>query len=101
MDSIKIYEVGEVLDTSTSPEEQQKINTLMEESNNIGLDMSRCIYVSSAGLRVMLFSYKLARAKGGQLSLIGVNDDIREVMTMTGFDKFFTFYKTVDECINT
>lgn len=100
MDPIKIYQVGEVLDTTTSPKEQENIRTLMEESNNIGLDFSRCIYVSSAGLRVMLFSYKLARTKGGQLSLIRVNDDIREVMAMTGFDKFFTFYKTVEDCIN-
>ena len=99
MDPIMIYEVGEVLDTFTSPEEQQKINNLMEESNNIALDMSQCIYVSSAGLRLMLFSFKLAKSKGGRLSLIGVKDDIREVMIMTGFDKFFTFYKTVEECI--
>lgn len=97
---MKIYQVGEVLDTTTSPEEQQKIKTLLEESNNIALDLSQCTYVSSAGLRVMLFSYKLAKSKGGQLSLVGVSDEIREVMAMTGFDKFFTFYQTVEECIN-
>lgn len=100
MDPLKIYEVGEVLDTCTSPEEQQKIKKLLEESNNIALDLSRCKYVSSAGLRTILFSYKLAKSKGGQLSLIGVSSEIREVMAMTGFDRFFTFYQTVEECIN-
>lgn len=100
MDPIRIYELGEVLDTSTSSEEQQKIKALMEESNNIALDLSCCTYVSSAGLRVMLFSYKLAKEKGGQLQLIGVSDEIRNVMTMTGFDKFFTYYPTVEACIN-
>lgn len=100
MDPLKIYEAGEVLDTCTSPEEQQKIRNLMEESNHIALDLSRCKYVSSAGLRTILFSYKLAKSKGGQLSLIGVSSEIREVMTMTGFDRFFTFYQTVEECIN-
>lgn len=100
MDQIKIYETGEVLDTSTSAEEQKAIAALIEENEHIALDLSRCTYVSSAGLRVMLYSYKLVKAKGGQLDLIGVSPDIREVMAMTGFDKFFRFYATVEECIN-
>lgn len=100
MDSIKIYEVGAVLDTSTSAAEQQNILALLENNQYVALDLSRCTYVSSAGLRVMLYTYKVAKAQGGWVDLIGVSEAIREVMTMTGFDKFFTFYRTVDECIN-
>lgn len=100
MDQIKIHEVGEVLDTSTSTKEQEVIVELVGGYKNIALDLSRCTYVSSAGLRVMLYSYKLVKAKGGRLDLIGVSDEIRDVMAMTGFDKFFKFYKTVEECIN-
>lgn len=54
MDQVKIYEVSEVLDTSTSAEQQQAIVALIEENKNIALDLSHCVYVSSAGLRVML-----------------------------------------------
>lgn len=100
MDQIKIYETGEVLDTSTSAKEQQAIVSMMEENKNLALNLSRCAYVSSAGLRIMLYAYKLAKAKGGRVDLVGVSDDIREVMAMTGFDKFFKFYDSVEECIN-
>lgn len=100
MDEIKVYEVGEVLDTSTSTREQQAIVALLEETKNIALDLSRCTYVSSAGLRVMLYSYKLAKAKGGRVDIVGVSAEIREVMAMTGFDKFFRFYQTAEDCIN-
>ena len=100
MDQIEIYEVGAVLDTATSSSEQQKILALFEKSNAIALDLSHCTYVSSAGLRVMLYSYKMAKAKDGRLDLVGVSDEIRDVMAMTGFDKFFKFYQTVEECIN-
>lgn len=100
MDSIKIYEVGTVLDTSTGPAEQQNILALLENNRYVALDLSHCTYVSSAGLRVMLYTYKIAKAKGGRVDLIAVSEAIREVMTMTGFDKFFTFYQTVDECVN-
>lgn len=100
MDEIKIYEVGKVLDTSTSTKEQQAIVALLETTKNVALDLSCCTYVSSAGLRVMLYAYKLAKAQGGRIDIIGVSAEIREVMTMTGFDKFFKFYQTAEDCVN-
>lgn len=99
MDKIKIYEVGAELNTSTSSEEQGKILTLLDNAQHIALDLSQCRYVSSAGLRVMLYVYKIATGKGGRVDLIGVSDDIRGVMDMTGFSKFFKIYGTVEECI--
>lgn len=100
MKTIEIYETGTVLNTTTSAEEQRRILSLLENHKHVALDLSRCTYVSSAGLRVMLYAYKTAKGKDGQVDLIGVSESIREVMAMTGFDKFFKFYRTADECIN-
>lgn len=100
MEQIGIYEVGTVLDTVTSIKEQQGIMTLLKENKYIALDLSHCTYVSSAGLRVMLCTFKAAKAKDGRVDLVGVSDEIREVMSMTGFDKFFKFYRTVEACVN-
>lgn len=100
MEKIEIYEIGMVLDTVTSTKEQQGIIDLLEKNKNIALDLSHCTYVSSAGLRVMLCTFKTAKAKGGRIDLVGVSDEIRDVMSMTGFDKFFKFYQTVEECAN-
>lgn len=74
--------------------------SLLESNSHIGLDLSRCKYVSSAGLRVMLYAYKIASGKGGRVDLIGVSKEIREVMDMTGFSRFFKIYGTADECAN-
>lgn len=100
MEQIGIYEVGTVLDTATSAKEQQGIMALLEKNRNIALDLSHCTYVSSAGLRVMLCTYKTAMAKGGRIDLVGVSGEIRDVMAMTGFEKFFKFYRTLEECVN-
>ena len=54
-------------------------------------------YVSSAGLRVMLYAFKLAKAKSRDVCLVGVSQEVKDVMHMTGFDKFFRFYQTLDE----
>lgn len=100
MNRIAIYEVEGVLDTSTSSQEQEKILALLETNSHIGLDLTHCKYVSSAGLRVMLYAYKVASGKGGRVDLIGVSKEIREVMDMTGFSRFFKMYGTVGECMD-
>ena len=60
--------------------------------------MTDCTYVSSAGLRVMLYSYKVAGSKGLKVYLVGVCDEVKDVMGMTGFEKFFDFFGTVEDC---
>lgn len=97
---VELYKVGGSLDASTCNKEQEAIVTLMDRNKSIAIDLSECSYVSSAGLRVLLYSYKLARSKNLQLYLIGVCSEVRDVMKMTGFEKFFVYFGTVDECIN-
>ena len=89
--------MGASLDSSNAPEIQKAILAVLDQEKSIILDMSNCTYVSSAGLRVMLYSYKIAAAKGNKVYLVGVSDEIRDVMSMTGFEKFFDFFNTVDE----
>ncbi|WP_242385414.1 STAS domain-containing protein [Phocaeicola sartorii] len=99
MDNIAIYKVGGVLDASTSQKEQEGILAILDSDKNVALDLSGCTYVSSAGLRVMLYSYKVAASKGLKLYLISVSSEVKEVMTITGFERFFTFFDSVDDCL--
>ena len=86
------------MDSSNNAQEQEKILAIFDKGNSVILDMTDCTYVSSAGLRVMLYSYKVANSKGLKLYLIGVCDEVRDVMNMTGFEKFFEYFNTVEEC---
>lgn len=92
-----IYRIKGDLDSATSAVEQQGILGLIDQCGHIAIHLGGCNYVSSAGLRVMLHAYKTARKKGGQVDLIGVSDDVREVMSITGFDRFFMFYATEED----
>lgn len=94
----EVYKVGTVLDNSSSKEEQQAILSILNENKNVILDLSGCTYVSSAGLRVMLYTYKVAAANGLCVYLVGVSKEVREVMSITGFEHFFKFFDTVDDC---
>ena len=93
----EVYKLGASLDSSNSNQEQEKILSLFDTGSGVILDMTDCTYVSSAGLRVLLYSYKVAASKGHKILLVGVCDEVRDVMSMTGFEKFFDLFDTVEE----
>lgn len=51
------------------------------------IDMTKADYVSSAGMRVILEA-ELQMKKRAGLTLVGVNDLIKDAFHMSGFDRF-------------
>jgi anti-anti-sigma factor len=49
------------------------------------------------GLRVLLYSKKVAASKGNNCYLVGVNDEVKDVMDVTGFNNFFEMYDTMED----
>lgn len=98
--NIETYKVGPSLDSSSSRDEQQYILSILDQKKNVILDLSECKYVSSAGLRVMLYSYKVAASYGLKIYLVGVCPEVKDVMDITGFKHFFLYFDTVEECKN-
>jgi anti-sigma B factor antagonist len=78
------------LDSSTAPGVQADLERLMPKGGTIVLDMSKMSYMSSAGLRILLLTYRKAQQTGTPIKLAGLPDDVREVMAVTGFLDFFT-----------
>lgn len=100
MMEVEVHKIGSVLDASSCKEEQLHIVDILNSNKSVILDLSACTYVSSAGLRVLLYSYKLAASKGLTLYLVGVISAVREVMEITGFERFFQFFDTVEDGIS-
>ena len=79
------------LDTNTSPQLEEYANNLYAKGvNDIVVDMSRCEFVSSAGLRVIVAMPKRATT-GGSLVFVRVVPDVMDVFVMTGFDRILQF----------
>lgn len=76
------------LDTNTAPELQNTLTTEIDGMKQVNLDMTELEYISSAGLRVLLFLHKQCTAQGASMSLLHCNDITKDVFKMTGFDKF-------------
>lgn len=77
------------LNTITAPELSALLDKELSDVQNLKMDFAECDYVSSAGLRVLLATFKKMKAAGGDMSLINVGDDFRDVLKITGLDAVF------------
>ena len=54
------------------------------------MDLEQVDYIASAGLRVLLKSEQVMEERGGGMKLIHVNENVLEVLQLTGFLDFVT-----------
>lgn len=72
------------LDTMTAPMLEAELKNSLTGADSLLLDISQLEYISSAGLRVLLFAHKAMAGKGG-MQVSGANELVREVFEVTGF----------------
>ena len=80
-----IFEIEGRVDTTTSSELQSTLAPEVTNTDDMVLDCKKLIYISSAGLRVLLSVHKSMIKKGGKFSLTNVSEDILEIFEITGF----------------
>ena len=78
------------LDTMTSPQLDKEVETNLKGTEQLTMDLSELDYVSSAGLRVLLSAHKSMKKQGGSMVVRGVNEEVQEVFTITGFSEILT-----------
>lgn len=99
IDGATVVRVTGEIDGSTAPEAQAKILPLAAPDCKIAIDMSGVSYMSSAGLRMLLVTYRAIKGQGGQVVLVGLSEDLEDTMAMTGFLDFFTHHATLDAAL--
>ena len=84
------------LDANTAPQVQERVLPMAKISGKVLLNMAQVPYMSSAGLRMLLHLYRQVGEDDGQVVLVGLVEEIRETMEVTGFLGFFETYETLD-----
>ena len=77
------------LDTVTSQNLEEELKDSLDGVKELILDFGGLNYISSAGLRVLLATQKIMM-KQGEMKLVRVNDEIMEIMDITGFSEILT-----------
>ncbi len=83
-------EVGNRIDTVTAPDFENEIMDEMGKFDSLILDLEKLEYISSAGLRVLVLVQKKLQPENIPFVIINVNDTIKEIFSMSGFDKILT-----------
>ncbi len=62
---------------------------LARAESSITVDFSKLVYISSAGIGTLLAAHKRLQERGCSLKLVNLNDHIRELFELAGFDMVF------------
>ncbi|MHC4822988.1 MAG: STAS domain-containing protein [Planctomycetota bacterium] len=88
------------LDTNTAPEAEEKIAALISDgAGRMLADFRALDYISSAGLRILLWTAKQLGASNGELRVCSLNETVREVFDMSGFSSILGVYDNEDEAM--
>ena len=75
------------LDTNTSPELEAEMK--LDGAEEVVFDLAGLVYMSSAGLRVLIGAYKTMTARGGRMKIVNPNAMVRSAFDSTGLSGIF------------
>lgn len=97
-DVVVVRLVGE-LDGRTAPRVEDSLVAVIQPGCKVLLEMSGVSYMSSAGLRILLLLYRQITGQNGRVVLVGLQELLRDTMSITGFLDFFEDYESIAEGI--
>lgn len=87
-----IAQLSGQLDTLAAAQAEKDLQPAFQSTcNEVIIDCEQLEYVASAGLRLFLSLLKSVKARGGQVIIKSMNDDIMNVFKVTGFSNIFKF----------
>ncbi|MCG8530911.1 MAG: STAS domain-containing protein [Desulfovibrionales bacterium] len=100
-ESFFILQIGGRMDAVNSTEFERECSTLFEDGmRNAIVDLSNVEYISSAGLRSILFLAKKLRSEHGEVRFCGLHGMVEEVFTISGFISMFPIFDSCDQALN-
>jgi anti-sigma B factor antagonist len=99
-EGVDVVNVCGEIDLLTAPALKETIYELLDSGvNDIILDMTELDFMDSAGLGVLVSTLRRVRMEGtGSLSLVCDRDNILKLFSITGLDKVFDIYTSMEEC---
>ena len=100
MECVPVIRLNGRLDNKTSPELMKALEELWRQGElSTVIDCSNLVYVSSAGLQVLLLAGKIVESQGGKLAFAALEPFVQEVFAMTQFTRIFPVFSTAEEAV--
>ncbi|MFN8358523.1 MAG: STAS domain-containing protein [Candidatus Kapaibacterium sp.] len=97
---VTVLEVRGRLDSNTASELEEKLQRILaEKEQKLLIDFSHLDFLSSAGLRVLLWGMKTIRAAKGRLALSSLKSNVQEVLDISGFNATLPYFMGMEDAV--
>jgi anti-sigma B factor antagonist len=100
LNQVTVVEMRGNLDGTTALMAEERIKEHAQEGSRLLLDLREVGYMSSMGLRLLFLLSRNLSDLHGNLALVGLSDDLKETMSITGFLDHFAIYDTLEEGVS-
>jgi anti-anti-sigma factor len=89
------------LDTINAPQFTKKLQEALEKKLSLSLvDLSGVSFLSSSGLQALLMGAKISKANGTDFVVFGMQELVKEVFEMSGFNNFIKDFTSKEEALS-
>lgn len=97
----KVVTIDGHLDASMASAVHEKLHDILEgDCTKLVFDLENLEYISSAGLRVLLYSAKKMQSKSGKTVLCSIPKSVQRVLEVSGLDTVFSIHSNIDEAVS-
>ncbi len=96
-----IVKVKGRLDAGSAPDFEQRLKQWIKDGDTgIALDFAELDYISSAGLRAVLSTAKMLKAKNGRFAVASLKGPVKEVFEISGFTSILPVYDSIESALS-
>jgi anti-sigma B factor antagonist len=96
--AVNTFKLRGRLDSNTSQSfEKRLLEAISDGARSVIIDFKELDYISSAGLRVILKATKTIKRQDGKIMLCAMQDYVKEVFEIAGFDSFLPIVPTLED----
>ena len=100
-DNIMVLEISGEVDAATAPDLSKSLKDLLDQGHrHIVIDVSKMNFISSAGIRALLYAHREAAQEGGELRLVAPKEQARRTFEITGVNEFIQITNEITEALN-
>jgi anti-sigma B factor antagonist len=87
------------LDVGNAAQLREAVAAAQDGHHTLIVDLTAVTFLDSVSLGVLIGAYNRARESGGALAVVCTDARVHRVFRITGLDKVFAFYDSVDAAV--
>ena len=100
-DGASIFNLGGRIDASNSSQIHERIMDEIENGcKSMIVDFSQVSYISSAGLRILIYASKAMVKESGCFYICSINKNIEKIFQISGLTELFEIFPDTQACLD-